>query len=120
MRLQGQASTDQYERAATRESRSRTGLAQDKGCHSKGGFLNNILFMNNRLLLYTPLISLHKYRTVYENNILFRKPPLLGPPLSLPQIRTGIGDRVRSAQVGRRGIVLKHRSCLQTLWNRDC
>ena len=29
--------------------------------------------------------SLNKYRNVYENNILFRKPPLLGPPLSLPE-----------------------------------
>ena len=35
--------------------------------------------MNNQLFLYTPLISLHKYRTVYEHNILFRKPPLLHP-----------------------------------------
>ena len=34
-------------------------LAQDKGGPSKGGFLNNILF---------------------------RKPPLLGPPLSLPDV----------------------------------
>ena len=41
--------------------------------------------MNNRLLLYTPLISLHRYRSVYENNRLFRKPPLLGPHLSLPE-----------------------------------
>ena len=40
------------------------------------------IFMNSRLFLYTPLISLHKYRSVYEHNILFRKPPLLGPPLS--------------------------------------
>ena len=29
-----------------------------------------------------PFISLHKYRSVYENHRLFRKPPLLGPPLS--------------------------------------
>ena len=41
--------------------------------------------MNHRLVLYTPLISLHNYRTVYENNRSFRKPPLLGPPLSSPE-----------------------------------
>ena len=34
------------------------------------------------LYVHIPLISLHKYRSVYENNILFRKPPLVGPPLS--------------------------------------
>ena len=32
--------------------------------------------------IHIPLISLHKYRSVYEHNRLFRKPPLLGPPLS--------------------------------------
>ena len=32
-----------------------------------------------------PLISLHTYRSVYDNNRLFRKPPLVGPPLSLPE-----------------------------------
>ena len=50
------------------------------------------MFMNNRLLSYTPLISLHKYIyiyiSVYENNRLLRKPPLLGPPLSLPELWT--------------------------------
>ena len=33
-----------------------------------------------------PLISLHKYISVYENNRLFRKPPLPGPPLSCAKI----------------------------------
>ena len=47
-------------------------------------FESSISFMNNRLFVYTPFMSLHKYRTVYETNRLFRKPPLLGPPLSLP------------------------------------
>ena len=34
--------------------------------------------------MYThiPLFSLNKYRSVYEHKRLFRKPPLLGPPLS--------------------------------------
>ena len=52
--------------------------------------------MNNQLCLYTPLIALHKYRTVYENNRLFRKPPLLGPPLSLPECLTCICYSSRS------------------------
>ena len=33
-----------------------------------------------------PLTPLHKYRSVYENNRLFRKPPLLGPPLSCAKV----------------------------------
>ena len=32
--------------------------------------------------MHIPLFSLHTYRSVYENNRLFREPPLLGPPLS--------------------------------------
>ena len=32
--------------------------------------------------IHIPLISLHKYRSVYENNRRFRKPYLQGPPLS--------------------------------------
>ena len=36
------------------------------------------------------LISLYTYRSVYENNTLFRKPPLLGPPLSLPDYSVSI------------------------------
>ena len=51
--------------------------------------------MNNQIFVYTPSISLHKYRTVYENNILFRKPPLLGPPLSLPDMRITGGRQAR-------------------------
>ena len=51
---------------------------KDKGGPSKGGFLNNILFV----CIHIPLISLHKYRSAYENDRLFRKTPLLGPPLS--------------------------------------
>ena len=47
--------------------------------------------MNKILFVYTLLISLHKYRTVCENNVLFRKPPLLGPPLSLPDQRLLVG-----------------------------
>ena len=35
---------------------------------------------------HIPLISLQKYTSVYENNIIIRKPPLLGPPLSCPHL----------------------------------
>ena len=67
-------------------------LAQDKGGPSKGGFLNNrSLSWINMCCLYTPLISLHKYRTIYEHNIPFRKAPLLGPPLPLPDSRKCCG-----------------------------
>ena len=31
-------------------------------------------------------MSLHKYRSLKENNRLFRKPPLLGPPLSCAKL----------------------------------
>ena len=43
-----------------------------------------------------PLISLHKYRSVYEDQRLFRKPPLLGPPLSCAKVllqRPALADR---------------------------
>ena len=38
--------------------------------------------------IHIPLISLHKYRSVHENKRSFRKPPLLGPPLSCAKERT--------------------------------
>ena len=59
-------------------------LAQDNGGPSKGGFTNNIL-CSYIMYIHIPLISLHKYRSSYEDRMLFRKPPLLGPPLSLPE-----------------------------------
>ena len=42
------------------------------------------IFLNNIICIYTyvPLVSSHKYRSVNENHRVFRKPPLLGPPLS--------------------------------------
>ena len=33
-----------------------------------------------------PLTSLRKYRSLHENDRLFRKPPLLGPPLPCANI----------------------------------
>ena len=38
------------------------------------------------IYIHIPLIALHKYRSVYENNRLFRKPPSLGPPLSCAKV----------------------------------
>ena len=38
------------------------------------------------MYIHIPLISLHKYRSVYGNHRLFRKPPLLGPPLSCADV----------------------------------
>ena len=57
---------------------------KDKGGPSKGGFLNNLRNVPEQYIVYVqiPLITLHKFRSVYENNRLFRKPPLLGPLLS--------------------------------------
>ena len=37
-------------------------------------------------------MSLHKYRSVYENIRLFRKPPLLGPPLSCAKLSAGFAS----------------------------
>ena len=39
-----------------------------------------------RIYTYIPLFLLRKYRSVYESNRLFRKPPLLGPRLSCAKI----------------------------------
>ena len=56
---------------------------KDKGGPSKGGFLNKRWFSwIIDIYIHIPLISLHKYRSVYDNNRWFRKPPLLGPPSS--------------------------------------
>ena len=57
---------------------------KDKGGPSKGGFLNNRLFSWIMYDSYTPTINFitQIYRSVYGSNRLFRKPPLLGPPLS--------------------------------------
>ena len=43
-------------------------------------------------------MSLHKYGSVYENNRLFRKPPLLGPPLSCAKLR--LIQKVRISKSG--------------------
>ena len=70
---------------ARRRSNSWFSLAQDKGGPGKVGF------QNNRLLPYTDLyfcndimVCVYKSCVIQDNNILFRKPPILGPPLSLP------------------------------------
>ena len=61
-------------------------MAQDKGGPSKGGFLNNILFSCTDLYLGNAINGMCiKQNIIHENNILFRKSPLLGPPLSLPE-----------------------------------
>ena len=60
-------------------------LAQDKGGPSKCGFPNDRLFSTIIDYVYTHH-SFH-YTNIQpdmNNNQLFRKPPLLGPPLSLP------------------------------------
>ena len=62
---------------------------KDKGGPGKGGFLNNRLFSWIICHLYYTshtISSLHKHRSVYEHRILFRKPPLLGPPLSFAKL----------------------------------
>ena len=57
-------------------------------CPSIGGFLNN------RLCSYTGIFSCNEINGMYFKHVLFRtniklfrKPPLLGPPLSLPDSR---------------------------------
>ena len=49
----------------------------------KVGFLKNRSFPEPYIIyIHIPFISLHNYRSAYERNRLFRKPPSLGPPLS--------------------------------------
>ena len=52
-------------------------------------FLRQILDFPKYHLIYIhiPFIPLHKYRSVHEHHRLFRTPPLLGPPRSLPEFR---------------------------------
>ena len=47
-----------------------------------------------------PLISSHKYRSDYENNRLFRKPPSLGPPWSCANKTNNISSPPGKADVG--------------------
>ena len=47
---------------------------------------------------YRPLTSLHNYRSVYENDRLFRKPPLLGPPLSRGEELAAVTARVAAPE----------------------
>ena len=78
-------------------------LGQDKGGRSKGGFLNNRLFSWIDYYQFTHTISfitniyiyiyIYTYISVYENNRWFRKPPLLGPLLSLRQNELCEGPR---------------------------
>ena len=66
-------------------------LAQDKGGPSKGGFLKNRLLSYTDIYIYMYMrvmklmVCVNKRYIIQDNNRLFRKPPLLGPPLSLPE-----------------------------------
>ena len=63
-------------------------MAQDKGGPSKGGFLNNILSSYTDMYLCGEIngtVCVYTQGIIQENNKLCWKPPLLGPPLSLPE-----------------------------------
>ena len=60
---------------------------KDKGGPSKGGFLNNQLFSYTVLYVCNEINGVYKHDVLFmKNNILFRKPPLLGPPLSCAKV----------------------------------
>ena len=80
--LRGSWSTVFLVEAWTRRARVCQLSGKHKGGPSKGGFLNSRLCSWIMAYCHTPCISLHTYRIVYGSNRLFRKPPLLGPPLS--------------------------------------
>ena len=62
-------------------------LAQDEGGPSKGGSLNHLTFSCTDLYVCNVINGMYIYKSyiIQENQLLFRKPPLLGPPLSLPE-----------------------------------
>ena len=81
-----------FAQKAPRGARVCLALAQDRGGPSKGGFLNNRLPSYTDIYIYIYIyifvqqlrVFVYKQVIIQENDRLFRKPPLLGPPLSLP------------------------------------
>ena len=47
-----------------------------------------MIFMYGYICVMTLMVCVYKQYIIQENNRLFRKPPLLGPPLSLPDLWT--------------------------------
>ena len=75
-------------------------LAQNKGGPGKGCFLNNLLISYTDLnCVMKMMVYVYKQYIIQENNILFRKPPLLGPPLSLPELYTRVPQTVSGTSI---------------------